>query len=417
MVPQFVKGYVKSNQNDDQDAEEAIGDAVGRANMRFVAVKTVEQQDLQAMHRIRPAAVKSRTALLNQMRGLLGEYGVVVPTGVGQMRQAVPELLEAGENRLSALMRSLLAQLYEHLQEPDTRIRGYKAACQRLVAIEGIGPLTATAVLDTFGDGRQFPNGRQFAAALGRVPRQHGSGGKLRLLGISKRGDRYARALLVHGARSVVGAVLRKDKQDARSCWIRRIVQEHGFNRAAVAVANKNARIIWALLTRQETYRFASCTSSPTGGTGFPPGHGVGNCITSFAGVRQRLRTGSTHTMARPVRPAPFKPARPQRSARPIGMFQARCANFPSKLWAFERPTRGRIDDGNLSLRQILCVLPCKRNGSIYAVSVAGLTGWHHEERRTASLGGSALISVYGNYESRESARKRSGSGDFRSDI
>jgi len=119
MVPQFVKGYVKSNQNDDQDAEEAIGDAVGRANMRFVAVKTVEQQDLQAMHRIRPAAVKSRTALLNQMRGLLGEYGVVVPTGVGQMRQAVPELLEAGENRLSALMRSLLAQLYEHLQEPD----------------------------------------------------------------------------------------------------------------------------------------------------------------------------------------------------------------------------------------------------------------------------------------------------------
>jgi len=177
MAAQFVKGYVKSNQNDDQDAE-AIGDAVGRANMRFVAVKTVEQRDLQAMHRIRPAAVKSRTALVNQMRGLLGEYGVVVPTGVGQMRQAVPELLEAGESRLSALMRSLLAQLYEHLQELDTRIQGYEAqlnavftqqeAFQRLAAIEGIGPLTATAVVGTFGDGRQFPNGRQFAAVLGR---------------------------------------------------------------------------------------------------------------------------------------------------------------------------------------------------------------------------------------------------------
>lgn len=269
MAPQFVKGYVKSNKNDYNDAE-AICEAVGRTNMRFVTVKTVEQQDLQALHRIRQAAVKGRTALVNQMRGLLGEYGLVVPKGVGQLRRAMPEILEAGENQLSALMRPLLAQLYEQLLQFDERIRGYEAqlnavfaqqeACQRLAAIEGIGPLTATAVVGTFGDGRQFPNGRQFAAALGLVPRQHGSGGKVRLLGISKRGDPYLRTLLVHGARSVVRAVLSKDKQDARSRWSRRIAQERGVNRAAVAVANKNARIIWALLARQEAYQLATGT-------------------------------------------------------------------------------------------------------------------------------------------------------------
>lgn len=166
MALQFVKGYIKSNQNAYKDAE-GICEAVGRANMRLVAVKTVEQQDLQALHRIRQAAVKSRTALVNQLRGLLGEYGVVVPKGVGQLRRAVPEILEAGENGLSALMRSLLAQLYGQLQELDARIRGYdgqlnavfaqQEECQRLAAIEGIGPLTATAVVGTFGDGRQFP--------------------------------------------------------------------------------------------------------------------------------------------------------------------------------------------------------------------------------------------------------------------
>lgn len=269
MAPQFVKGYVKSNKNDDNDAE-AICEAVGRANMWFVAVKTIEQQDLQALHRIRQAAVKARTALVNQMRGLLGEYGVVVAKGVSQMRRAMPEILEADENDLSAFLRPLLAQLYEQLRELDARIQGYEAqlqavfkqqeVCQRLTAIEGIGPMTATAVIGTFGDGRQFANGRQFAAALGLVPRQHGTGGKVRLLGISKRGDPYLRTLLVHGARSVVRAVLSKDKQDARSRWVRRIAQERGINRAAVAVANKNARIIWALLTRQAVYRFATGT-------------------------------------------------------------------------------------------------------------------------------------------------------------
>ncbi|WP_133511087.1 IS110 family transposase [Candidatus Thiosymbion oneisti] len=236
--------------------------------MRFVAVKTVEQQDLQALHRMRQAAVKVRTAVVNQMRGLLGEYGLVVPKGVGPRRRALPEMLEDSENQLSALLRPLLAQVSEQLLVLDARIQGYDAqlnavfeqpeACQRIAAIEGIGPLTATALVGTFGDGHQFPDERQFAVALGRVLRQPGTGGKVRRLEISKRGNRHLRTLLVHGARSVVQAVMSKDKSDARSRWIKRLVRERGYNRAVVAVANQNARISWALLTRQEAYRLAT---------------------------------------------------------------------------------------------------------------------------------------------------------------
>lgn len=267
MAPKFVKAYVKSNKNDYNDAE-AICEAVGRANMRFVTVKDIEQQDLQALHRIRQAAVKARTALVNQTRGLLAEYGIVVAKGVGRMRRALPEVLEDGENALSELFRPLLAQLYEQLRGLDERIKGYdvqinalfssQEACRRVAAVEGIGPLSATALVGTFGDGRQFGNGRQFAAALGLVPGQHGTGDKTRLLGISKRGDRYIRTLLVHGARSVVQSVVSKDKIDTRSCWIKRLVKERGKNRAAVALANKNARIVWALLSRGEAYRVAA---------------------------------------------------------------------------------------------------------------------------------------------------------------
>ena len=267
MAPQFVKAYVKGNKNDFNDAE-AICEAVGRANMRFVAVKTVEQQDLQALHRIRQGAVKMRTALVNQIRGLLAEFGIVVAKGVGQVRRTLPEILENAENRLSEFFRPLLAQLEEQLRAIDERIKGYdrqitalfrqQAACQRLAAVEGIGPLSATALVGTFGDASQFAHARQFAAALGLVPAQHGTGDKTRLLGISKRGDRYIRTLLVHGARSAVQAVLRSDKSNARHRWIKRLVQERGKNRAAVALANKNARIVWALLSREEDYRLAA---------------------------------------------------------------------------------------------------------------------------------------------------------------
>jgi transposase len=267
MAPQFVKPYVKGNKNDFNDAE-GICEAVGRANMRFVDIKSIEQQDLLAVHRIRQGVVKARTAQVNQIRGLLAEYGIVVAKGVGQVRRALPRILEDAENRLSELFRALLAELYEHLRQLDERIKGYdrrinalfnsQEACRRIEAVEGIGPLGATAVVATFGAARQFNSARQFSAALGLVPGQNSTGGKPRLLGISKRGDRYIRTLLVHGARSVVSTVLRKDKDDARSRWIKRLATERGMNRAAVALANKNARILWALLSRGETYRVAT---------------------------------------------------------------------------------------------------------------------------------------------------------------
>lgn len=264
MAPQFVKAYVKGNKNDFNDAE-GICEAVGRPNMRFVAVKTVEQQDLQAMHRIRQSAIKARTAQVNQIRGLLGEYGIVIAKGIGHVCRRVPEILEDGENGLTAHFRALLSELYTELRHIDQRVRDYdrriqevfrtQEACQRLSAVEGVGVLSASAVVATFGDARQFGNGRQFSAALGLVPRQHSTGGEARLLGISKRGDRYIRTLLIHGARSVIQAVFRRDKDDKRSRWIKRLVAERGTNRAAVALANKNARILWALLSRGECYQ------------------------------------------------------------------------------------------------------------------------------------------------------------------
>ena len=184
------------------------------------------------------------------------------------MRRRLPEILEDGENRLPDLFRELLGELYEQLQLLDERIKGYdrrvtalfrsQEECRRIEAVEGVGPLGATAVVATFGDGRQFGNGRQFSAALGLVPRQHSTGGEPLLLGISKRGDRYVRTLLIHGARSVVNVVLSNHKDDTRSRWIRRIATERGKNRAAVALANKNARILWALLSRGDTYRVAA---------------------------------------------------------------------------------------------------------------------------------------------------------------
>ncbi len=267
ITPQFVKPYVKSNKNDFNDAE-GICEAVGRPNMRFVGIKSIEQQNLLAVHRIRQGAMKARTAQVNQIRGLLAEYGIVVAKGIGQMRRVLPTILEDAENRLSDLFRELLAELYDQLRQLDERISDYdrrinalfgtQEACRRIEAVEGVGPLSATAVVATFGDGRQFNNARQFSAALGLVPRQHSTGDKTKLLGISKRGDRYIRTLLIHGARAVVNAVLSQDKGDARSRWIKRLVTERGVNRAAVALANKNARIIWALLSRDTSYRVAA---------------------------------------------------------------------------------------------------------------------------------------------------------------
>ena len=262
--PQFVKPYVKGNKNDYNDAE-GICEAAGRPNMRFVTVNSVEQQDIQGLHRIRQSVVKQRTALANQMRGLLGEYGIVIGNGIYRVRRRVPEILEDGENGLTDRFRGWLAELLESLYVLEARIKQYdqeieqvyatNEVCQRLGAIEGIGPKSATAVIATYSDGKQFRNGRQFAASIGLVPRQHTTGDKPVLLGISKHGDRYLRTLLIHGARSVIRRIAGKD--DRRSRWLQALVARCGKNKAAVALANKNARIIWALLRRGECYRAA----------------------------------------------------------------------------------------------------------------------------------------------------------------
>ncbi len=265
MDPRLVKPYVKGHKNDYNDAE-GICEAVSRPNMRFVTPRSVEQQDLQALHRIRQAAIKQRTVQANQIPGLLGEYGIVMAQGIGRVRRGIPEILEEGENGLSARFRDYLAELYRLFLDLDARIQRYDAelerirqtspACRGISAIEGIGPITATAVIASYGDCKQFRSGREFAASLGLVPRQHTTGGKPVLLGISKRGDCYLRTLLIHGARAVISGLNKHPEKDAG--WLCALIARRGENRAAVALANKHARIIWALLTREETYRGAA---------------------------------------------------------------------------------------------------------------------------------------------------------------
>lgn len=261
MNPKFVTPYVKSNKNDRNDAE-AICEAVSRPNMRFVARKTIEQQDLQMVHRVRQRLIQERTGLLNQIRGLLHEYGVVIRRGIGQVRRGVPEILEDATNELTIYGRAIFAELYDELCALDRRVDDYdrriklwcrdSEVCQRLIQIEGIGPITATAIVATVGDAHNFNNGRDFSAWLGLVPRQYSTGGHPRLLGISKRGDRYLRTLLVQGGHTVVQHLGKK--QDNRSQWLRALLARRGKHIAVVAMANKNARIIWSLLTQTDNY-------------------------------------------------------------------------------------------------------------------------------------------------------------------
>lgn len=262
MAPQLVKPYVSRQKNDANDAE-GICEAVGRPNMRFVAVKTVVQQEVQSAHRIRSELIRRRTAKANQIRGLLAEFGLVVGRRVEVLRRALPELLEDGDNGLSGGMRRLLEGLRRDLVQLDERVAEVEAvivaearaneACVRLQTIPGIGPLTASALVSAVGDGRQFKNGRQLAAWAGLVPGQDSSGGKPRLLGISKHGDTYLRTLLIHGGRAVEQRC--GTKTDGRSRWLRELSTRRHKNIAAVAQANRNARIAWALLTRGESYR------------------------------------------------------------------------------------------------------------------------------------------------------------------
>ncbi len=266
MAPQFVKPYVKTNKNDARDAE-AICEAVARPNMRFVPIKNVEQQALLGLHRARQGFVWARTAQSNQIRGLLVEFGLVIPKGVCALLRKLPEILEDAENGLPGTSRQLLARLLGHFGELDRQAKeleaqikswhAQSAASQRLEAVPGIGPLTATALVASVGDAKTFTNGRQLAAWLGLVPRQQSSGGKERLLGISKRGDTYLRTLLIHGARSVLFRLKQRAKQRPaeNDGWLARLAARRNHNIAAVALANKNARIVWALLAHERDYQ------------------------------------------------------------------------------------------------------------------------------------------------------------------
>lgn len=258
IVPaQFVKPYVKSQKNDTVDAE-AIAEAVTRPTMRFTQVRTTEQVDLQALHRIRDQMIGSRTRLINQVRAFCLEYGIAIRQGTGVFRRDLPGALADEENDLTPAMRRMLAELFEDVGRLDERIaqvtREIEALAarddraRRLMTIPGIGPIVATALLAAVGDGRQFRRARDMAAWLGLVPREHSTGGKTTLLGISKRGNRYVRRLLIHGARS---CLLHLDRtRDRLGSWLSALQSRMHANKVAVALAAKIARMAWAIITR-----------------------------------------------------------------------------------------------------------------------------------------------------------------------
>jgi transposase len=262
MPAQYVKPYVKTNKNDYVDAE-AIAEAVGRPTMRFVPIKSDDQLDLQSLHRVRERWVMRRTAVINQIRGLLLERGITVRKGRRYIEAALPGILEDADAKLSGTLRLLLAQLKSELDQTALRLEEAEAlieqtvlkneACQRLVKIPGIGPVTATAVIAAIGNGAAFRKGRDFAAWMGVVPREYSTGGKQKLLGISKRGNRYLRKLFVQCARAVLQ---QKTKQaPVLKAWLEKLTARTHRHVAAVALANKLARMAWAVLATGEAYR------------------------------------------------------------------------------------------------------------------------------------------------------------------
>jgi transposase len=260
----FVRPYVKSAKNDARDAE-AICEAALRPHMRFVPIKSPEQLDIQALHRVREQLVRWRTALINQTRGLLAEHGIVLPQGAWRLRSDVVAVLDDPASELTALAAELFRGLLQQLRELEHRIATLdrhivqlcraSEVCRRLAALPGVGPIVATALVASVGDGRQFRRGRDLAAWIGLVPRQHSTGGRPKLLGIGAGGNHYLRKQLIQGARSVLPHLGSKD--DGRSRWLRGVLDRRGSNRAAVALANKTARIAWVLMARGEVYRAA----------------------------------------------------------------------------------------------------------------------------------------------------------------
>jgi transposase len=261
MAPQFVKPYVKTNKNDSLDAE-AICEAVARPNMRFVPMKSPEQQSVLSLHTVRESFVHARTAQANQIRGLLLEFGLIVPQGMRHIYARVPDLIEDANNELPGRFRLLIDRLLQHLKELDRQVRELEREIElwhrcsevsrRLETIPGIGPITASALVASAGDPSNFKNARQFAAWIGLVPHQNSSGGKTQLLGISKRGNVYLRTLLIHGGRALVQ--LAKTRVDRADTWLGKLTARRHHNIAAVAMANKNARLAWALLATGRSY-------------------------------------------------------------------------------------------------------------------------------------------------------------------
>lgn len=264
MAPQFVKPYIKSNKNDRNDAR-GIAEAVTRPDMKFVAIKTIEQQDILLLHRARSLVIKQRTAQANQIRGLLADYGIIISKGVSHITKLVA-ILEENKDSLTPRSLALFMQLHEQFKALSIQLTDYDKQiesiakqdpkCKAIMEIEGIGSLTASAMIATIGDPKEFKNGREVAAWLGLVPKQHSSGNSIRLSGISKRGNCYIRTLLMHGARTVLKYC--DNKTDTKSLWIKDKKNRCGYNKATVALANKNARIIWAILATGENYRSAT---------------------------------------------------------------------------------------------------------------------------------------------------------------
>tara|TARA_B110000116_G_C16730860_1_gene533655 strand:+ start:125 stop:1141 length:1017 start_codon:yes stop_codon:yes gene_type:complete len=258
----YVKPFVKTGKNDANDAE-AIAEAATRPYMSFSKTKSIESQDIQSLHRVRSLYVKNKTALSNQIRGILTEYGIVAPLGLAKLKIVIQDELESTENDLSASMRSIVDDLYTQLLNLESKVSEYSQIILELSkknqnyillqSIPGVGPMVATAVMSLMGDPNDYKNGRQFAAFLGLVPKQNSSGGKTKLAGITKYGDTYVRTLLVHGARSVVRCA--KGKVDQRSLWITKKFQEIGYNKTSIAVANKMARMCLAIIKTQQPYK------------------------------------------------------------------------------------------------------------------------------------------------------------------
>jgi transposase len=262
--PQFVKPFVKTNKTDANDAE-AIVIAARQPEMRFVPANTLEEQDIQSIHRFRSLLVSERTALVNHIRGVLTEYGITAPKGIAMLRTLLASIKDDADNKkhqITVIIKEQCDEYGEALKHKDECIKkcdikieaiaNTHPLCQKLMTVPGVGEITATIMLTVLSDPSLFKNGRHFAASLGLVPRQHSSGGKQKLYGISKRGDKYIRSLLVHGGRSVASRL--GTKTDKRSLWAKKLYERRGYNKTAVAIANKNARVLWALAANNTKY-------------------------------------------------------------------------------------------------------------------------------------------------------------------